>query len=60
MVELTTMAVGVEAEEVTIPEAAVRAATIAELTGPKGVAVLTQLRTMEMEAEETDVHRWRS
>ena len=40
LVELTTMAVGVEAEEVTIPEAAVRAATIAELTGPKEVAVL--------------------
>ena len=35
LVELTTMAVGVEAEEVTIPEAAVRAATIAELLGQR-------------------------
>ena len=40
MVGLTTMAVEVEAEEVTIPEAAVREATIAELIEPEAVAVL--------------------
>ena len=40
MVELSTMAVGVEAEEVTVPEAAEGEATIAELTEPKAVAVL--------------------
>ena len=32
----------------------------AMLSEQKAMAMLTQLRTMEMEAEETDVHRWRS
>ena len=40
MVELTTMAVEVEAEEVTIPEAVDGEAAIYELTEPKAVAVL--------------------